>query len=168
MEIKRILLSSDDKPRVVTQTTNWKISSGDYVPMVQLSVLHLSLSVVNDLSNNIIYETMHKHIRAKLCGYKSQDVRKNIFSVEEFISLESTVDLLRKCELKCFYCNDMVKILYKQVRESSQWTLDRIDNSRGHNTDNVEISCLSCNLKRRTMYHERFIFTKQLNVKKML
>ena len=161
MDIKHIRLSTDNKPRAVTLTTNWKISSGDYDPILQLDVL------INDLSNNSVYEQMRRQIQTKLGGYKSQDVRKEIFSLGEFISLESTVAMLRKCELKCYYCKGMVKVLYEQVRESSQWTLDRIDNSRGHNTDNVEIACMSCNLKRRTMYHERYLFTKQLSVKKM-
>ena len=59
-----------------------------------------------------------------------------------------------------------VKILYKLVRESSQWSIERINNEFGHNKDNVTIACLDCNLKRKTMYHERFKFTKQLNIVK--
>jgi hypothetical protein len=59
-----------------------------------------------------------------------------------------------------------MKILYEHVREPKQWSLERIDNDYGHNKNNVEIACLSCNLRRKTMYHERFIFTKQLNIVK--
>ena len=66
--------------------------------------------------------------------------------------------------MKCFYCQKLVYVLYDNVREPRQWTLERIDNKFGHNMDNVVISCLSCNLKRRCIYHERFLFTKQLNI----
>lgn len=50
------------------------------------------------------------------------------------------------------------------LEKPKQWTLDRIDNDIGHYSDNVVIACLSCNLHRKTMYHERFLFTKQLNI----
>ena len=33
--------------------------------------------------------------------------------------------------------------------------------------NNIEISCLSCNIRRRCMYHDRFRFTKQLNLVKL-
>jgi hypothetical protein len=49
-----------------------------------------------------------------------------------------------------------------------QWTLERIDNDLGHNKNNVEIACLNCNLRRRTMYHERYLFTKELNIIKKI
>ena len=55
-------------------------------------------------------------------------------------------------------------LLYDNVRESTQWTLDRIDNNIGHNVDNVVICCLKCNLKRRTMNDEKFKFSKQMRI----
>ena len=67
-------------------------------------------------------------------------------------------------DFKCYYCDNFVKIFYKQVRESNQWSIERIDNNFGHNKNNVTIACLNCNLKRKTMYHERYKFTKQLQV----
>jgi hypothetical protein len=32
----------------------------------------------------------------------------------------------------------------------------------------VEIACLNCNLRRRTMYHERYVFTKQMGTVRLL
>jgi hypothetical protein len=55
-------------------------------------------------------------------------------------------------------------LFYENVREPKQWSLERIDNKEGHNYGNVEIACLSCNIGRRTMYQDRFIFTKQLSI----
>jgi len=68
--------------------------------------------------------------------------------------------------LKCHYCNEKTYILYDLVRETKQWTLDRINNDIGHNTDNVLISCLDCNLKRRRTSKDAFLFTKQLTIVK--
>ena len=49
----------------------------------------------------------------------------------------------------------------------NQWTLDRIDNERPHTKDNILISCLECNLKRRRMDKDKFEFTKKLNIVKI-
>ena len=64
----------------------------------------------------------------------------------------------------CFYCKCETYILYEIVREHNQWTIDRIDNSLGHNNDNFVISCLGCNIKRRKTNSDKFLFTKQLNL----
>ena len=107
---------------------------------------------------------MIQQIQSKITGYKSQDLTKKIYELDKFVNLPFTTSLLIQSNLKCYYCKDDVKVLYEHVREPKQWTLERICNDFGHNMGNVEIACLSCNLKRRTMYHERFIFTKQLNI----
>jgi hypothetical protein len=57
-------------------------------------------------------------------------------------------------------------LIYEHVRETNQWTLDRIDNSIGHNQGNVVVSCLKCNLQRRKTNQAAFLFTKNLNVVK--
>jgi hypothetical protein len=108
-----------------------------------------------------------QEIKKKLYGYKFQDQNKNIYDELLFIDLFKTVELLMHCELKCFYCKKHVKIIYELVREPNQWSLERINNNIGHNVGNVVIACLNCNLKRNTMYHERYVFTKQMNIKKI-
>ena len=108
-----------------------------------------------------------QHIRTKICGYAAQDRFKNLFSEGEFVKFQDVLDLFKTSELKCYYCKEKTMALYEYVREPKQWTLERIDNNVGHNTDNVEIACLLCNLRRRTMYHERYVFTKQMNIVKL-
>ena len=61
-------------------------------------------------------------------------------------------------------CKKLCKILFNDVREPSQWTLERIDNSIGHTTDNVEICCYKCNIKRGTKNSEDFRFAKQMKI----
>jgi len=103
-------------------------------------------------------------IERKITSYKSQDIDKKILDTSVLIDLSHIVDALIGCQLKCYYCNCEMDILYQMVRESSQWTVDRIDNSKGHNKDNYVLSCLSCNLKRRCKSADKFLFTKQLNL----
>jgi hypothetical protein len=52
------------------------------------------------------------------------------------------------------------------VRELNQWTVDRIDNSLGHNKDNFVVACLNCNIKRRKTNTDKFLFTQQLRLVK--
>ena len=67
-------------------------------------------------------------------------------------------------KLKCYYCRDNCLLMYNNIREKKQWTLDRLDNSDGHTSENTVICCLDCNLKRGTLNDEKFKFTKQLNI----
>jgi hypothetical protein len=55
-------------------------------------------------------------------------------------------------------------IIYDKSRENRQWTIDRIDNDKGHNCDNYHLSCFECNIKRRRQSDEKFLFTKQLTI----
>ena len=57
-------------------------------------------------------------------------------------------------------------LFYKECKQANQWSLDRIDNTMGHNSNNVVISCLECNLKRLNTELEKFKYTKQLHIKK--
>ena len=111
---------------------------------------------------------MLRELRRKIEGYRHQDILKNIFDSAKFVDMDHVLQLLRDCNEKCFYCKESVKILYDVARDPMQWTLERIYNERGHNKDNVEIACLSCNIKRRTMFYEKYRFTKQVKFVKEL
>ena len=111
---------------------------------------------------------MSSQIRDKIRAYKSQDRLKNKFCGDKFIDYKYVVKLLQCSKLECFYCKKCVLLLYDNVREGRQWSIERIDNSMGHNKDNVVMACLSCNLRRRTMYFERYIMTKQLQIVKVV
>ena len=104
-----------------------------------------------------------KEVERKLSGYKNQDRKKKKLS-DKLISYEECLEKLVISKLKCYYCKRDCLLTYENVREQSQWTLDRIDNSIGHEKDNVVICCLKCNLKRRTTDDEKFKFTKQMRI----
>jgi hypothetical protein len=109
---------------------------------------------------------MEKSILKKLRGYKSQDDKFEIFSSTHFIKADQVLEKLNECNNTCYYCNEPLKMEYS-ARDMKQWTLDRIDNTMGHNTSNVLISCLECNLKRRNRSVKKFLFTKQLSITKL-
>ena len=110
---------------------------------------------------------LEKQMKQKIEGYKIQDKKKNLWNPEKFINMETLEQKLKDSQLCCFYCKDTIYLWYDYVLEPKQWTLERIDNDYGHNTDNVEIACLSCNRKRRCMFHERYRFTKQITFVKV-
>ena len=114
-----------------------------------------------DVQKQLLAELKHKR-----AGYKAQDLRRGIYIAERFISLEELLEHLVVSKLKCTYCKQNVEATYTQVRSPSQWSLDRIDNTIGHSADNTVVSCLHCNLRRRTIDYEKFKFTKNLRLVK--
>jgi len=114
--------------------------------------------------NEPIKVLIEKEINKKIYSYKNQDIIKKKFNLDCFIDYKNIIKMLYNCDLKCYYCKEDVLILYDLVREMKQWSLDRIDNEKGHNIDNVLISCLECNLKRKNIRKDAFLFTKELNI----
>jgi len=111
---------------------------------------------------NIIIQELDKKIK----NYKQQDLIKKIYNETHFIDILNILENLIKCNMLCFYCKCETYILYENVRELTQWTVDRIDNSLGHNKENFVIACLNCNIKRRKTHTDKFLFTKQLHLVK--
>lgn len=127
----------------------------------QYSLLSMLSNKINDNPTVILVK---KQISSKLNNYKQQDVIKKVYDERKIINLEEAICKLQESGLKCLYCKEELYLLYKFVREMKQWTLDRIDNDIGHFHDNVVISCLDCNLKRRKKSSNAFLFTKQMNI----
>ena len=116
----------------------------------------------NEIKNDKFIEKARLDISKKLSSYKQQDILKNRYEKDIFIKYTDLVNMLDINKLKCHYCLNNVYILYDIKRDNKQWTLDRIDNQKGHNINNVVISCLECNLKRRNTNKDAFMFTKNL------
>ena len=124
-------------------------------------------ALVPDTELKNIQSLFKSELIHKIQGYKGQDVRKEIHQPETLINLEQVLDKLVACHLQCVYCSKPVFILYKNVREPTQWTLDRIDNDLSHTAENTCIACLKCNLQRRLIDNDKFTFTKKLKLKKV-
>lgn len=117
-------------------------------------------------------DMISKSIKRKLSGYRQQDIKRGFLDHEKFISYEECLQLLsnpkeQDASLCCHYCLENIKLIYNVKRDKKQWTLDRLDNFQGHNFDNVVICCLECNLKKRRLDEEKFIFEKQFNLVKI-
>jgi hypothetical protein len=128
------------------------------------------LKLIQDLSNNILNEVekiVIQEINKKISGYKQQDKLKKIYDENKFLTFETVIQKLLECQLKCYYCKAELKVLYDISRQMTQWSVDRIDNDKGHNNDNFHIACLECNLKRRRRTDDKFLFTKQMKLVKV-
>lgn len=163
---KKVKCVKEKRTRVEAKT--WDLSEQELSHEMQLHVLqgmNLRDEDVTKDKENISKKYIVKltsHIKSKLLSYKHQDVVKKRFNIDEFVSLEDTIDLLIQSCMKCCYCSNEVYILYEKVREGSQWSLDRINNDIGHNKGNLVIACLECNLKRRRTNKDAFMFTKNM------
>ena len=156
---KSINTEKEIKLRVETKT--WGLNEEQLIHKQQLDVLK-KLLVCSSMKNGKYESKLVSHIKSKICSYKHQDISKKKLNEEEFVSFDEVIKLLVNCELKCVYCSQDVFILYERVRESKQWSLDRINNDIGHNRGNLVIACLECNLKRRRTNKDAFMFTKNM------
>ena len=124
------------------------------------------ISIVNQLFLEQSFNgdnTTKKELYKKINSYKQQDIKKDK-NLDGLISYEELLEKLVVSKLKCYYCRKDVLLLYENNREQKQWTLDRLDNSLGHTKDNVVVCCLKCNLERRCLNDEKFLFTKQMRI----
>jgi len=166
-KIKKKLLEDHkkDKNKKRVETENWSFSIDCYLYENQYEMIK---KICNNNNNHVdeVSKIAIQQINKKIYGYRQQDILKKILNNEKFINIESIINKMIECELKCYYCQIEMNILYDISREMKQWTVDRIDNDLGHNLDNYYLACLECNLKRRRRSDEKFLFTKQLKIVK--
>jgi len=131
--------------------------------LLEQEQLNNLLRIINEEKTDVC-KLVEKQIKKKISSYKQQDILKKIHDNEKFISFKEIINKMETEKLQCYYCHQIMSILYEYCREPKQWTLDRIDNEKGHDNDNVLLSCLECNLKRRRIKKESFEFTKNLQI----
>jgi len=148
------------KEPIRRDTVNWKLDDIYYTHQKQIEIVN-QLYLGNSIES---HKLSKREINKKISGYKAQDVKKGIYDVNDFISLEDTIEHLMFSKLKCMYCKERCELLYTSVAAKKQWTLDRIDNNKGHTADNVVISCLECNVKRGNMDSDRFKRGKEIKI----
>ena len=110
---------------------------------------------------------IRKSIKSKINSYKSQDKKSKKYDELKFITYEQLIDKLSGCRLTCYYCGITTLLVYKNKKETKQWSLERLNNNLGHYDSNTCISCLKCNLERRNSNYEYFKFSKTLCVQKL-
>ena len=162
---KKVIFFGEKPKRASTNSWSTDITQLSLEQQLEyIKKIHCGMEVENLSTETIII----KEIDSKIGGYRSQDQKKGLYDSYKFVDRCTVLSLLSGCDNGCYYCHEKVHILYETAREPKQWTLERIDNGFGHNKDNVVIACLKCNLTRKTMYHERFAFTKQLVIQKKI
>ena len=121
--------------------------------------------IIKNIYNNYnFYEKKFviSELKKKMNSYKSQDQKKDIHEYCNLITINNIIEKLYFSQLKCYYCNCNVCIIFENIRFKKQWTLDRLNNLDEHTNKNTIIACLECNLQRRRKNSDKFLFTKKL------
>tara|TARA_B100000963_G_C22474330_1_gene601660 strand:+ start:279 stop:806 length:528 start_codon:yes stop_codon:yes gene_type:complete len=113
-----------------------------------------------------IYKLFNSEINRKINSYINQDIQKGLIN-NNLLNKDDLLEKIIISKLRCNFCNNKVKLFYKEVRDKKQWTLDRIDNNLPHTITNVSICCLECNIKRRNRNYDKFLFSKQIKLEKI-
>ena len=166
-QMKKLITERNTQPKKREVSKKWSFDEEYFNYDKQMKLIN-DISKMN-LENNIddeITKIAIQEINKKICSYKHQDIIKKNLDMELFIDFNCIIDKMIECELKCRYCICEMSVLYDITREMKQWSVDRIDNDKGHNKDNFHLACLDCNLKRRRRTDEKFLFTKQLSIVK--
>ena len=166
-QMKKLIKERNTEPKKREVSKKWNFDE-EYFNYDKQIKLIIDISKMN-LENNIddeITKIAVQEINKKICSYKHQDIIKKKLDIVAFIDFNCIIDKMIECELKCRYCICEMSVLYDRSREMKQWSVDRIDNDKGHNKDNFHLACLDCNLKRRRRTDEKFLFTKQLSIVK--
>jgi hypothetical protein len=163
-QMKKLTTERNKDPKKREVSKKWTFSEENFNYDTQMKIIKtlVDKSLVEDEITQIVIQEINK----KISGYKQQDILKKKLDMEQFIDFDCVINKMVECELKCRYCICEMSVLYDITRELKQWSVDRIDNDKGHNKNNFHLACLECNLKRRRRTDEKFLFTKQLSIVK--
>ena len=83
----------------------------------------------------------------KIQRYQINDTARH----REFnLDVEFIAELCAKSDGKCCVCHEKIMFENYPQMDNKQFSVDRLDNTKGHLKDNVRITCLACNTHRRT------------------
>ena len=147
------------------EAATWGVNDELLTSVCQLDIITKMLNNKTEQAENDCI--IRRHIREKISSYKYQDTIKNIYIPSLFVNTDDILKILVEGSLCCYFCHTKVVVLYENVRECTQWTLDRVNNDAGHNRDNVILACLKCNLSRRRTGKDAFFINKNLTITKL-
>lgn len=117
------------------------------------------------LAEKVMYQTLYKTLdpiqrlqreafrfpEHRFCGYRKQDedAKRQIN-----MSISHLNDLLIKQQYSCQHCGCTLS--------EENASADRIDNKQGHIDGNIVMSCIHCNVSRKTMSINRFGYMKRI------
>ena len=164
-QMKKVM-KEEKKTKIRVETEKWSKLDKIILTIEKQMELIKKIRENNYTSYDEESRVMCQQLERKISGYKQQDVDKKVLDLEKLLNLKNVIDKLIDSELNCYYCSCKMYLLYEIVRETKQWSVDRINNDLGHNNDNFVVACLECNLKRRCRTKEKFLFTQQLCIVK--
>ncbi|MEW8689000.1 MAG: hypothetical protein AB2556_24540, partial [Candidatus Thiodiazotropha sp.] len=89
-------------------------------------------------------QQLRKVIARKLVAHKRQNQAKGLrFNLK----VGQILELKEAQNNHCVVC-DIVLLSAYQLKDTQQFSVDRLDNSVGHVRDNIRLTCLECNRKR--------------------
>lgn len=97
-----------------------------------------------NLDNLLTFPQITKNINSKISRHQTFDKAK--FKRKGTITVDYVKKLLREQLAQCYYCKDLVLINY-ETSCLYQYSIDRLDNNKPHDIENVVISCYYCNCK---------------------
>tara|TARA_Y100001935_G_scaffold219304_1_gene192484 strand:+ start:60 stop:572 length:513 start_codon:yes stop_codon:yes gene_type:complete len=156
-------INKEENP-IRKESSKWKLDDEYFTYSKQLEIVNLLYLEDASLEKS---EFFKKEIEKKRKGYYRQDIEKKINDDRYFVTLDHIIELLVSSKLLCYYCKQECCLVYKEVLNKKQWTLDRLDNNLGHNNENVVLACLECNIKRGEIDSNRFKMGKQLKINKL-
>lgn len=171
-QMKKVTKVDEGKPVKKTNiSSNWKFDK-KYLDFQEQINLIQDISNVEYKKEDDVKQVINQQIHKKIYSYKQQDIKKKNYDKEsenykDFLDYQTIINEMRRCNLKCHYCSKEMLILYENVRDGKQWTVDRINNDIGHIKTNFNLVCLKCNLKRRRQSDEKYLFTTQLSINKL-
>jgi hypothetical protein len=105
-------------------------------PWVKTCFNCLDNKSTGNLKTNIIH---------KIYNHKIYD--KNRFNIEGDIDYKFITELIQKQDKKCYICKETILLIDWKPYCCYQFSIDRIDNNKPHDKNNVLISCYYCNCR---------------------
>ena len=102
----KIIKISDSEKRVITEKKEWKEIKDD----IDTENQYEYIEKLEELSKPK-RELINKEIKKKITGYRSQDKTKKLYDKEQFVDLETVMELLNTSKMSCYYCKNNVLLL---------------------------------------------------------
>jgi len=116
-ELIKEQVKEKNKKRV--ESERWDFGSENYDYNNQIKMIRDILKNNYNHNNDNVSKIALQQINKKIYGYKQQDIIKKLFNKTEFITLQSVVNKMVECELKCLKMK-FSRMIVSQIQVSSK------------------------------------------------
>ena len=95
------------------------------------------------------YSTFENNIQRKLAGHLEYDTKKKY---DNDICVKDVQDLFVKQNGECIKCECMLKTCNYSKGDKKQFSIDRIDSTKGHLKCNIQLLCWGCNRAKKNRF----------------